>query len=492
MEKPESLPKEKKEMKSKKDEGNDGPTVESTLNELKNSTLLSYSQKATNDLAFSGDGKKKARKRATGIKTATGRLAMRATDPDGKLGWNKNPKNEGIKYDKSGSSMDYFLGADPKKTKEYKALKKKKTQKEGIEDIIARLEKKRIAKGGNPEDSPLPAMKKYHADKKKKVKKEEVENVDEAKVDKGRSDYGKASIRNYRRKGPGHGDPGMFDPEGKRGKTIELRRKEHKARRGVKGAKVPAYKVEGSSWGVYKGDGLSPAERLKKKAKELQAADKKKKKTGNPAFDDPSHHSNAKNRYEELKSFKAYHEVTSCDQKKAIDDAKLKRKEDLKVAKYKTKKEENAYANAEKVREEVQEKTYSTKTLDALKANLTERATTYHVEATRLKKEKGYVKGGTKKPSSNKKDPALQAVLDRIRKDHGKGAVLTGGSRQQKKVKGAKSTAGTGKYKKAADNKKQTAADAKKRGFKSTQNYVDTMARYGGKDNYDRGRGLGT
>ena len=63
----------------------------------------------------------------------------------------------------------------------------------------------------------------------------------EAKVDKGRSDYGKASIRNYRRMGPGHGDPGMFDPEGKRGKTIDKRREEHKARRGVKGAKVPAY-----------------------------------------------------------------------------------------------------------------------------------------------------------------------------------------------------------------------------------------------------------
>ena len=28
MEKPDTLPKEKKEMKSKKDEGNDGPTVE--------------------------------------------------------------------------------------------------------------------------------------------------------------------------------------------------------------------------------------------------------------------------------------------------------------------------------------------------------------------------------------------------------------------------------------------------------------------------------
>ena len=112
-------------------------------------------------------------------------------------------------------------------------------------------------------------------------------------------------------------------------------------------------------------------------------------------------------------------------------------------------------------------------------------------EATRLKKEKGYDKGGTKKPSA-KKDKALSFVLDKIRKEHGKGAVMTGGSRQQKKVKGAKSDAGTGKYKKAADAKKQTAADAKKRGFKDVKNYVNTMARYGGKSNYDKGRGLGT
>ena len=76
-----------------------------------------------------------------------------------------------------------------------------------------------------------------------KNRRGQMQGVDEAKVDQGRSDYGKASIRNYRRMGPGHGDPGMFDPEGKRGKTIEKRRAEHKARRGVKGAKVPAYKV---------------------------------------------------------------------------------------------------------------------------------------------------------------------------------------------------------------------------------------------------------
>ena len=44
-------------------------------------------------------------------------------------------------------------------------------QEADIADIIARLEKKRISKGGNPDDSPLPAMKKYHADKKKSEKK---------------------------------------------------------------------------------------------------------------------------------------------------------------------------------------------------------------------------------------------------------------------------------------------------------------------------------
>ncbi len=112
-------------------------------------------------------------------------------------------------------------------------------------------------------------------------------------------------------------------------------------------------------------------------------------------------------------------------------------------------------------------------------------------EATRLKKEKGYDKGGTKKPSG-KKDAALSFVLDKIRKEHGKGAVVGQGSKQQKKKKGEKSTAGTGKYLKRAKEKAATAADAKKRGFKNSKDYIETMARYGGKDNYDKGRGLGT
>ena len=107
--------------------------------------------------------------------------------------------------------------------------------------------------------------------KKKATRKEEVQV--EAKVDQGRSDYGKASIRNYRRMGPGHGEPAMFDPENKRGKLIDKRREEHKARRGVKGAKVPAYKKEEvQTEGVKGGDN-----EMRKMAAQDRAAGKDKR-----------------------------------------------------------------------------------------------------------------------------------------------------------------------------------------------------------------------
>ena len=109
-------------------------------------------------------------------------------------------------------------------------------------------------------------------------------------------------------------------------------------------------------------------------------------------------------------------------------------------------------------------------------------------EATRYKKEMGYDVGGTKKPTSPKTpDPALDAVKAKY-----KGQIMRSGSNQPKKVKGAKSTVGTNKYKDMADQKKETAADAKKRGFDNVQSYVDAMARYGGKKNYDQGKGLGS
>ena len=72
---------------------------------------MSYSQKATNQLAFKGDGSKKAQNRATGVKRATGKLVARATDPDGSLGWNKNPKNEEVEHVDENRMAAYTAGA---------------------------------------------------------------------------------------------------------------------------------------------------------------------------------------------------------------------------------------------------------------------------------------------------------------------------------------------------------------------------------------------
>ena len=58
-------------------------------------------------------------------------------------------------------------------------------------------------------------------------------SVEEAKVEAGRSDYGKASVRNKRKFGK-EGEPAVFDASGERGKMIDQRRAEHKAKRGVK------------------------------------------------------------------------------------------------------------------------------------------------------------------------------------------------------------------------------------------------------------------
>ena len=91
------------------------------------------------------------------------------------------------------------------------------------------------------------------------------------------------------------------------------------------------------------------------------------------------------------------------------------------------------------------------------------------------------------------RDAALDAVKKSIIAKYGKGAIMRKGSNQQKKVRGAKSTAGTGKYKKMADDKKQLKKDAKEMGYGSdTKGYVENRARYGSKENMKSGRGLGT
>ena len=158
------------------------------------------------------------------------------------------------------------------------------------------------------------------------------------------------------------------------------------------------------------------------------------------------------------------------DFKKRLKNNEKARKEMIKGPQMKNPHfESNSYDSQEKISEKSTEESTENSILTF---------NNFH-EATRLKKEKGYNKGGSD-------DKALNFVKTKIRKEIGKPEG------QQKKVKGAKSDAGTGKYKKRADDKKAYAAKAKKAGFKSTQSYTDTMARYGGESNYKRGRGLGS
>ena len=96
-----------------------------------------------------------------------------------------------------------------------------------------------------------------------------------------------------------------------------------------------------------------------------------------------------------------------------------------------------------------------------------------------------------KKKGKKPKDiQEAETAFDIIKKKY-KGQIMKKG--QPKKVKGAKSTVGTGKYKKMADDKKQLKKDAKEMGYGSdTKGYVETRARYGSKENMKSGRGLGT
>ena len=114
------------------------------------------------------------------------------------------------------------------------------------------------------------------------------------------------------------------------------------------------------------------------------------------------------------------------------------------------------------------------------------------VELNRYEKETGKSSGSMNMPKGKPtqkggdSSPVMRAVRSSIRKDTGKPEG------QQKKAKGVKSTAGTGKYLDKQKSKKEYADRAKKAGFKNTQDYTNTVARYGSEDNYRKGKGLGT
>ena len=132
------------------------------------------------------EGKKKAAKKERDY-AAWERSKMKKDDPDWKH--KKGSTTESVDAEYIETVQKVKAAETEADIKRWKALEESgnftdeeiQTIKEAdIADILARLEKKRISKGGDPEESPLPAMRKYHADKKKKKVKEEVESIEEA------------------------------------------------------------------------------------------------------------------------------------------------------------------------------------------------------------------------------------------------------------------------------------------------------------------------
>ena len=89
------------------------------------------------------------------------------------------------------------------------------------------------------------------------------------------------------------------------------------------------------------------------------------------------------------------------------------------------------------------------------------------------------------------KQTALQKVKKDIEDKHGKGAIHDPNKKETEEER-KKREARTKKEreKREREKAKALAARAKKAGYKSTQDYVNVVARYGSEDNYNKGRGL--
>ena len=370
---------------------------------------------------------------------------------------------------------------------------------QGIEDILARLEKKRISKGGNPDDSPLGkktgrAMKSQQDKVRKKAGvKEEIE-LEEERAARKMNVRTKGSIKKQIAKDAA---AEAKRREKKTGEYAEKPKKKPRLKKPSQLTKVVGSpkKEEPKAKPVAKK--AAPKPKAKPVAKKAAPKPKAKKKEaprtqkGAMAYDGPN---KARSQAADRVKAKTKAKQKSLPKKEAPKSKSVgDRVRD--VIKKGVKRHKKAVQPARVFAKGFKKGVKDTVKFagKAKKAVVGEGVISFKQfnEATRLKKEKGYDKGGTKKPSG--KPTAMSVVLDKIRKEYGHGAVVgQGGSRQKKKEKGAKSSSGTGKYLKRSQDKKAYAAKAKKAGFKSTQSYTDTMARYGGEDNYKKGRGLGT
>ena len=137
------------------------------------------SKKGTDDAVYDTEHGEDEKAKQERDYAAWERSKMKKDDPDWKH--KKGSTTESVEADKYIETVQKVKAAETEEDiKRWKALEESgnftaeeiETIKEAdIADILARLEKKRISKGGDPEESPLPAMRKYHADKKKKAKK---------------------------------------------------------------------------------------------------------------------------------------------------------------------------------------------------------------------------------------------------------------------------------------------------------------------------------
>ena len=375
--------------------------------------------------------------------------------------------------------------------------------------------------------------------------------VSEAKVDKGRSDYGKATIRNWRHSGPSTVEPAMFDPENKRGKTIEKRREEHKARRGVKGAKVPTYKKEeveieeGKKKGLWdnihakRKRGEKPAkpgdkdypktlnvEGLKQARKNVGAdtcwdgykAKGTKKKGGkevpNCVKEDGVNEGAAwtkksgKNPEGGLneKGRKSYERENPGSDLKAPQPEGGSRKKSFcarmggmkkKLTSAKTANDPDSRINKALRKWKCNETVAGGVPLTPQELEIQKKMSKLNVRLARKRNQqmsKAKVDDTESSPEQVKEeDKAFNTVVAALRKKHGKDAVLTKDSPKPKPPTEAqkKKAAAERKKRQDADNKAY-AARARKAGFKSTQDYTNVVARYGSEDNYRKGKGLGT
>jgi len=350
---------------------------------------------------------------------------------------------EKIKYDKSGSSMDYFLGADPKKTEYYKKNAKKKIKKEEVEQ----------------EDPSVKAKMKRQAMIKKQVLMKKLQAV---------------------RAGAGADITSSYDPQGEevsevvsqsmRPSNIKKKAKLSAALKRLEDLKVAAKmrKEEVSGEKVVKMVKAVTDEKKRKNALQIQKYIGEEEQLEGYGSDRVG------------PALRVARAIDSVNPRPTPNSKRTRASRALKLASIKKdekirKRQENPYSADKRL------KMVATSIRDRVKqkAKALTRSEEVVTELNRYEKEKR-IDTKTKKPITKggtaKKDLAFQAVMKKY-------SSQRMGGNEPKKVKGVKSDEGTGRISRMLAKKKEQQAKNKKlasaalkAGYKSTQDYVNVQA----------------